>query len=87
MKPTIKNLTSVPIDICKASTNVQTILPQKNMPIVTTLRSFCHGHSSIGSFIIIRYGESNFDYQCWGNLSLRLNITEASCIFEIIEIA
>lgn len=85
IKPTIKNLASVPIDICKASTNVQTIPPGIEIPFLTTVKAFCHGHSSIGSFIIARCGKRNFDFTCWGNIELRLIITNNSCAFEIIE--
>ena len=85
IKPTIKNLTSVSVDICKACTKSQTIPPNVEMPIITTLKSFCHGHSSIGSFIIARYGEKDYDYKAWGNIELRLITTIDSCTFEITE--
>lgn len=85
IKPTIKNLTTVTVDLCKASTNVQKLLPEHSINVLTTRRAFCHGHSSIGSFIIIRYGEKIFEHKCWGNISLNFNQTPNSYVIEIIQ--
>ena len=85
IKPTIKNLTSVPFHICKACPKTLPILPNENMVILPTMKAFCHGHSSIGSFVIARKTEKIFEYKCWGNVELRSIVTKDSCAFEIVE--
>ena len=85
IKPTIKNLTSVPFHICKACPKTLALTSNGSMHILPTMKAFCHGHSSIGSLVIARKTEKIFEYKCWGNVELRLLVTNDSCAFEIVE--
>lgn len=80
---TLVNNSSVSIDLCKASIHSTELLPNSSREILTTNKSWIHGHSKIGSFIITRDYE-NFEFKSWGKLILK-PLAENNSIVEILE--
>lgn len=85
-RPTIKNMTTVNFDICKACTASEVLYPGQSATFLTTVRSFCNGHSSCGSFLIARYGDNHFEYRTWGNIALTLHTINGHSTFVITEV-
>ena len=87
LKCTIINLTDVSVDLCKSSPATFILKPNEScMTSISTVRSFCHGHSSIGSFLIER-SYDNFYYRYWGNIKLSQKTSDEGdhVTFEILE--
>ena len=65
----IRNHTNEDIDIVKSSINSITIGAYQEAVISFSMRSFCHGHSQIGSFII-QGMKPMYRIQSWGQLKV-----------------
>ncbi len=86
-KVMITNNSSVPIDLGKASANMKTMRSGTiDEEILSSSRTWVHGHSKVGSFMISR-NYDKFRFRVWGNLIImeRRNADGTEVNFDVLE--
>jgi hypothetical protein len=82
---TIANNTNVSIDLCKASVNSEVLEPNSSREELTTDKSWIHGHSAVGSFVIQR-DYAGFKIRSWGTLVvMQPKMIDNSILIEVLQ--
>lgn len=80
----IINETDTLIDLCKACIKTTPLHPAATISLPLTARSWIHGHSANGGFVITRY-DNTFTKKTWGIFELTLEKTEHNFIFHLTQ--
>lgn len=78
----IINETDTLVDLCKACIETTPLYPGATISLPLTVRSWIHGHSDCGGFVITRY-DNTFTKKTWGIFEITIEETKHDFIFHL----